>query len=106
MPRPGGVDLRAVGMADLVTLANVMLRQAEKTTTPRAYLDALITSKFTSANSQGGAIISTTVNGKSVTFQGIPGTTVADYMAAADLALSCLERGVPRVPRTTFPIYR
>lgn len=98
------VDRSGLGM--VVTLANIMLRQAEKTDNPRAYLDEMITSKFTSANSQGGSIISTTVNGKSVTFQAVAGTTIADFMAAAELALSTVERGLYRVPRRTMGILR
>ena len=87
-------------------LANVLLRQAEKTDNPRDYLDALITSKVTTASAQGGVIISTTVNGKSATFQAMPGTTVADFMAAADLALGALECGLDRVPNVTWGAMR
>lgn len=87
-------------------LANVLLRQAEKTDNPRAYLDDLITSKVTTASSQGGVIISTTVNGKSVTFQAMPGTTIADFMSASLLALQALECGLGRVPAVTYGVTR
>ena len=83
-------------------LANALLRQAEKTDNPRAYLDELLTSKLTTASSQGGVIISTTVNGKSVTFQALPGTTIADFMVASQLALETLECGLSRVPSYTY----
>jgi hypothetical protein len=87
-------------------LANALLRQAEKTQNPRAYLDEIITSKVTTASSQGGVIISTTVNGKSVTFQAAPGTTIADFMAASLMALEALECGLGRVPSTTYGVTR
>lgn len=87
-------------------LANVLLRQAQKTDNARGYLDDLITSKVTTASAQGGVIISTTVNGKSVTFQAISGTTIADFMSAADLALRTLECGLDRVPSSTYGVMR
>lgn len=90
----------------VVTLANILLRQAEKTQNARAYLDDLITAKFTDLNSQTGQIVGTTVNGKSVQLQALPGASLADIMAAAELALSCLERGLTRVPRQTYPLFR
>ncbi len=90
----------------IVTLANVLLRQAQKTSNARGYLDDLITSKVTTASAQGGVIIATTVNGKSVSFQAAPGTTVADFMSAALLALEALECGLSRVPRSTYGVLR
>ncbi len=90
----------------IVQLANVLIRQANKTQNARAYLDDLITSKVTTASSQGGVIISTTVNGKSVTFQAMTGTTIADFMNAAELALTALEAGINRVPRNTYGVLR
>lgn len=93
-------------MGVIVTLANVLLRQATKTLTPRTYLDDLLTAKLTAISAQGGVIISTTVNGKSATFQAMPGTTVIDFMAACELALTALEAGLTRVPRNTYGILR
>ena len=90
----------------IVQLANILIRQANKTSNARNYLDALITSQYTTVAAQGGVIISTTVNGKSVTLQAMPGTTVADVMRAADLALAALEAGLNRVPRNTMGILR
>jgi len=92
--------------AMLVALANILLRQARKTENPRDYLDSLITSTFTTSSSQGGVIVSTTVNGKSVTLQVPSGTGSRDLMAAANMALSCLERGLPAVPRQTQVVFR
>ncbi len=90
----------------LRTLANALLRQAAKTSNPRAYLDELITAKLTTASSQGGVLISTTVNGKSATFQAMPGTTIVDFMTAAQMALEALECGLSRVPSTTYGVLR
>lgn len=87
-------------------LANALLRQAEKTQNPRQYLDDIITSKVTTASAQGGVIISTTVNGKSVTFQAVPGTTIADFMSAALMALQALECGLSFVPSKTWVVMR
>ena len=87
-------------------LANIMLRQAEKTDNPRDYLDSLLPAKFTTASAQGGAITATTVNGKSVTFQAIPGTTLADFMAAANMALEALECGLKVVPSKISGVLR
>lgn len=90
----------------IVQLANILIRQANKTANARAYLDDLITSKLTATSAQGGVIISTSVNGKSVTFQAQAGTTVADFMNAAELALTALEAGLSRVPRQTYAMLR
>lgn len=87
-------------------LANALIRQAEKTQNPRQYLDDLLTSKVTTASAQGGVIISTTVNGKSVTFQAMTGTTIADFMSAALLALQALECGLTSVPSKTWAVLR
>lgn len=87
-------------------LANALLRQAEKTQNPRQYLDDLLTAKVTTASAQGGVIISTTVNGKSVTFQAMTGTTIADFMSAALMALQALECGLSSVPSKTWAVLR
>jgi hypothetical protein len=87
-------------------LANILIRQANKTQNARNYLDALVTAQYTTVAAQGGVIVSTTVNGKSVTFQAMPGTTVADVMRAAELALQSLEAGLSRVPGQTYALFR
>ncbi len=87
-------------------LANALLRQAEKTDNPRQYLEDVLTSKVTTASGQGGVIVSTTVNGKSVTFQAAPGTTIADFMAASSMALEALEAGLTRVTGKTYGVLR
>ena len=90
----------------IVTLANVILRQAEKQPNSRQYLDDLVTAKFTTINLQNGSISATTVNGKSITLQAPPGCSLPQIMAAAELALSALERGLQRVPRQTYAVTR
>lgn len=90
----------------IVTLANVLLRQARKTENARQYLDNLITAQLASLAAQGGVITSVTVNGKSSTIAVIPGTSIRDQMAAAELALSALENGLSIVPRQTLTVIR
>jgi ribosome-associated translation inhibitor RaiA len=90
----------------VVQLANIIIRQAEKTQNARAYIDELITAKFTTVNAQNGQIVGTTVNGKTLNLQAMPGTSLADIMSAAELALSTLERGLNRVPRQTSVLFR
>jgi hypothetical protein len=90
----------------VVQLANIIIRQAEKTQNARAYIDELITAKFTTVNAQNGQIVGTTVNGKTLNLQAIPGTSLADIMSAAELALSTLECGLSRVPRQTSTLFR
>ena len=90
----------------LVILANILLRQANKTQNARDYIDALITAKFTNASAQGGAIISTSVNGKSVSLQLQAGMSERDIMVAAEMALAALERGLTRVSTQTYAVLR
>jgi len=98
------VDVTGNGV--LVTLSNILLRQANKTENPRAYLDDLITAQFTSISAQGGLITATSVNGKSLQLQIMPGTSARDVMVAAEMALSCLEAGLRSVPRQTYTLIR
>ncbi len=90
----------------IVQLANILIRQANKTLNARQYLDDLITAKFTSVNAQTGQITATTVNGKSMTLQAMPGASLRDIMMASELALSALERGLQVVPRQTYVLLR
>ena len=90
----------------VVTLANVLLRQAEKTDNPRQYLDDIIAAKLGTLSTQNGQIVSTTVNGKSMTLQVPAGATLPQYIAAAELALSYQEAGIARVPRQTWAVAR
>lgn len=89
-----------------VTLANAMLRIAETQPNARQYLMDILTSKFTDVNAQNGQIVATTVNGKSMTLQATAGTSLADILQAAEMALSYLEAGFRRVPRSSYAVVR
>jgi len=90
----------------LALLANILLRQAEKTDNPADYLDALVTSQYTTVSGNGGIIISASVNGKSTTLQMQDGTSPRDIMLAASMALEAMEAGLRRVPTTTVAMLR
>ena len=88
------------------TLANALIRVAQTQTAPRQYLLDLIASKVGSITSLNGQITSTTVNGKSMTLQAVKGASVSEVLDAAQLALSCLECGLNRVPSSTYAVVR
>lgn len=91
----------------VVTLANVLLRMGEtQTGGSRQYLLNIITSKWSDINTMNGQIIGTSVNGKTMTLQAVPGCSLPQIMQAAELALSTLERGLNRVPRQTQAVLR
>ena len=90
----------------LVSLANSILRQARKEQNPRAYLEEFILSRLETISTTGGVITATSVNGKSVQLQVPPGTSVSDLRAAGEMALSFLEQGIPRIPRSTLMMLR
>lgn len=87
-------------------LANVLLRQANNQPNARQWLLDLQTAKFSDVNLQNGQITSTTVNGKSMTLQALPGTSLADLLYATELALSALEHGLSAVPSQTYSVLR
>jgi hypothetical protein len=92
---------------DVRTLANVYLRQAEKQQNPRQYLDDLMTARLATLTAQqGGVITSTTVNGKSVTYQTMPGAGPDSQLTAVLMALQALECGLSRIPSTTWAVLR
>ena len=91
----------------MVTLANVLLRLGETAEGgQRQYLLNILAAKFADLNAQNGQIIATSVNGKSMTIQAVAGVDLASQVKAAELALSALERGLPRVPRQTQGVLR
>ncbi len=87
-------------------LANILLRQARKQDNPRQYLDDIISANLTTVRNQGGVITGTTVNGKSLTLQVLPGASIRDVMVAAQYALSCAEQGLDCVPSQTYTVLR
>ena len=92
---------------DAVTLGRIYLRQANKTQNARAYLDDLITARLATLSSQqGGTIVSTTVNGKSVTYQALDGCAIDGQLRALELAQQALESGLPTIPTSTWGVTR
>lgn len=92
---------------DVRTLANVYLRQAEKQQNPRQYLDDLMTTRLATLTAQqGGTIVSTTVNGKSVTYQTLPGAGPDSQLTALLMAVQALECGLSSVPSSTWAVLR
>ena len=90
-----------------VTLANIYLRLSYGQQNPRQYLtDKLADRIATLEAQQGGVITSTTVNGKSVTYQSKTGVATDDQALAYELALKALECGLPSVPSTTWGVMR
>lgn len=59
-----------------------------------AYLNTLISGQFSEIQDGQLILISSTINGKSITFNSSPGMTKFDVMLAAELALEYLEKGI------------
>lgn len=78
------------------TLVQILIRRAiaNQPADPRGWLLDLQASKWTSVNSQTGQIVGTSVNGKSVSLQALPGINLADLFTATELALQTLEAGL------------
>jgi len=76
-------------------IVSVLLRQARRNNAsqPEKWLEDLQATKWTSVSAQNGQIIGTSVNGKSVSIQVLPGTSIADLMINTELALQILEAG-------------
>jgi hypothetical protein len=87
-------------------LARIIRRQADKEQDPRAYLDALLTSKFDALSDNGGQIVSTTVNGKSTTLSIPSGASQADFLLAVGLALDAYDKGISRMGNSAQVIFR
>jgi hypothetical protein len=87
----------------LKLLVSVLLRQANNNSPgqPNVWLEALQLTKWTSLNAQNGQITGTSVNGKSVYLSTPPGCSIADLMAATEIALQICERGLSGPPGTT-----
>lgn len=83
-------------------LVQILLRRAreENEADPRQWLLDLQSTKWTSVNQQNGQIVGTSVNGKSVQLQALPGTSLADLLMASELALQTMEAGLSG-PRST-----
>lgn len=99
-----GFDLRIVRVllrqaTNAATTAGVVDPAAQKT-----FLNNLINGAFTEVQKGATPLISSTINGKSVTFGLVPGMTRADIMLAAETALEVLEAGLSNLPTTA--VYR
>lgn len=86
-------------------LVKILLRQAliNNPSNPLQWLEDLQTTKWTSVSAQNGQIIGSSVNGKSVTLQMIPGTNITDIVQATEVAMQFIEAGgdPSRGPGTT-----
>jgi hypothetical protein len=90
------------------TLVKILLRQARKAapSNPYTWLESLQVTKWTDVNAQNGQIIGVSVNGKYVSLQALPGTSIADLMAATEEALACLEAGLSSPSSETVANFR
>lgn len=90
------------------TLVRILLRQARlaNPSNPYSWLESLQTTKWTDVNAQNGQIIGASVNGKYVSLQALPGTTIADLMVATEEALSCLDAGLSSPSSETVANFR
>lgn len=84
-------------------LVNILIRQAKRNAPddPATWLGDLQAGKWGALNAQTGQITSTMVNGKSVTIQATPGCSLADILAASELAIQCIQRGLDAMPSRT-----
>lgn len=82
-------------------LVSILIRQAIRAQpgNPRGWLDDLQATKWTAVSAQNGQIIGTSVNGKTVQLQALPGTSIADIMGATELAIQHFDAGL-LTPRT------
>ncbi len=82
-------------------LVKILIRQAlrDAPSDPRGWLEDLQAAKWTALNAQNGQIIGTSVNGKTVNLQALPGTTIADIINATELAIETIDAGLT-APRT------
>lgn len=76
-------------------LVSILLRQARRNNAanPRKWLEDLQASKWTDMSAQNGQIVGTALNGKSITVQALPGTTIADIIQASEDAITTLDAG-------------
>ena len=89
-------------------LVAVVLRQARRNnpSRPEVWLASLQSSKWTSVSAQNGQIVGTSVNGKSVSLQALPNTSIADLMIATELALQIIEAGGDMPSSSSRAIFR
>jgi len=89
-------------------LVKILIRQARTNQpgNPVAWLEALQTTKWTAISAQNGQIVGTSVNGKSVSLQALPGTSIADLITATELAIETLEAGLDAPSTKSAVLFR
>lgn len=89
-------------------LVKILIRQARTNQpgNPIAWLAALQTTKWTALSAQNGQIVGTSVNGKSVSLQALPGTSIADLLVATEVAIETLEAGLDAPSTSTAVVFR
>jgi len=87
-------------------LVQILTRQAIRAqpADPRGWLTDLQATKWDSLNKQNGHIVGTALNGKSITIQALPGTTLADIIMATEVAIQTIDAGLTS-PRTETVAY-
>jgi hypothetical protein len=90
------------------TLVKILIRQARTNNpgNPIAWLTDLQSSKWTDMSAQNGQIIATSVNGKSVSLQALPGTSIADILTATEIAIETLEAGLDAPSTRSAVVFR
>lgn len=89
-------------------LVKILIRQAKKAQpgNPVAWLEALQSAKWADMSAQNGQIVATSVNGKSVSLQALPGTSIADILTATEVAIETLEAGLDAPPTSSYAAFR
>ena len=89
-------------------LVKILIRQARTNQpgNPIAWLETLQTAKWTDMTAQNGQIVATSVNGKSVSLQALPGTSIADIINATELAIETLEAGLDAPSTKSAVLFR
>lgn len=77
-------------------LVSILIRQAirNQPANPRDWLEDLQATKWTAISAQNGQIIGTSVNGKTVQLQALPGTSIADIIGATEIAIQTIDAGM------------
>jgi hypothetical protein len=89
-------------------LVKILIRQARRNNSgnPVLWLEDLQAAKWTDLNTQNGQITGTSVNGKSVNLQVLPGVSLADVMGATELAIETINAGLDAYPSTSAVRFR
>lgn len=98
--------MTAYATGSMQLLVSILLRQAQRNNpaNPRDWLLDLQDAKWSAVSTQNGQIIGTSVNGKTVQLQALPGTSIADLLMATELAIQTIDAGLssPRTESVAF----